>query len=284
MTLKSAKYQRFAATEVIKEKDLVIGRAGSRDLKGDLYCPPATDQPHPALVIVHGGGWRKGSPNGVRGFGEFLSHAGFVCLCPDYRLSGEAHWPAQIEDIKCAIRFLRSHHENLGLDPARIGITGDSAGGHLALMAAVASEFDGDGGFADEPSDVHAVGAMYGPVRIPEVRADGSQMDLLPIDATAEDYASACPIHYDLSSFPPCLLIHGVDDPAVPIDGTLELHRKLIGLNRTVELHTFAGEGHAFDRRSSKYSTMVDILDATSIIGPTVIQLIAHFFSKYLAP
>lgn len=279
----SPNYDLLPTAEICQQDDVVIGRAGNRDLTGNIYLPPIIDEPRPALVIVHGGGWRKGSPRGVSGFGEFLSRAGFVCLCPAYRLSGEAHWPAQIEDVKCAIRFLRANHQQFGLDQERIGITGDSAGGHLALMAAVKSEFEGSGGHNDQASHVKAVGSMYGPVRARKVRADGSRMELLKPDASDADYALAGPINYDLSDFPPCLLIHGADDPAVPLSGTLDLYAKLLDLGRTVELHSFAGEGHAFDRRSSAQERMVDILDPSSISGPTVIRLIARFFSKYLS-
>ena len=270
------------AEEISQQENLVIGRAGNRDLVGTLYVPPCIQQSRPAMVIVHGGGWRKGSPRGVSGFGEFLSRAGFVCLCPSYRLSGEAHWPAQIEDVKCAIRYLKTNWKQFGLDTERVGITGDSAGGHLALMAAVDTIFEGSGGHMDVSSTVKAVGAMYGPVRVRETRANGSLLGLLKPTATVADYSSASPIDYDLTEFPPCLLIHGADDPAVPLSGTLEFYAKLVELGRTVELHSFAGEGHAFDRRSSTQERMVDILDPSSISGPTVIRLIARFFMKYL--
>ncbi|MCY3859545.1 MAG: alpha/beta hydrolase [Gammaproteobacteria bacterium] len=268
--------------EISQQENVVIGSAGNRDLIGTLYIPPRIQESRPAMVIVHGGGWRKGSTRGVSGFGEFLSRAGFVCLCPSYRLSGEAHWPAQIEDVKCAIRYLKVNKKQFGLDKDRVGITGDSAGGHLALMAAVHSDFEGSGGHIAASSNVKAVGAMYGPVRVRKTRADGSPLGLLDPTATDTEYASASPIHYDLTEFPPCLLIHGADDPAVPLSGTLEFYTKLVELGRTVELHSFAGEGHAFDRRSSTQERMVDILDPSSISGPTVIRLLTRFFKKYL--
>ena len=270
------------ADQINQQEDVVIGSVGNRDLTGTLYLPPIIQELRPAIVIVHGGGWRKGSPRGVAGFGNFLSRAGFVCLCPAYRLSGEAHWPAQIEDVKCAIRYLKANRTQFGLDRERVGITGDSAGGHLALMAAVNAKFPEVGGHFEETSEVKAVGAMYGPVRVRKTRADGSPLGLLTPTATDADYVGASPIHYDLTEFPPCLLIHGADDPAVPLSGTLELYAKLVELGRTVELHSFAGEGHAFDRRSSTQQRMVDILDPSSISGPTVIRLIARFFSKFL--
>lgn len=274
--------QLATAESIERRENAVIGKAGDRALTGNLYLPVVENEPRPALVIVHGGGWRKGSARGVRGFGEYLSRSGFVCLCPDYRLSGEAHWPAQVEDVKCAIRYLKAHREVLGLDPFRVGCLGDSAGGHLALMAATDTSFEGSGGFCEQESSIKAVGAMYGPVRANKRRADGSPIGLLAPNATETDYKNASPINYRLVDFPPCLLIHGVDDPAVPLAGTLELHAKLVSLNRTVELHTFAGEGHAFDRRSSTQEGMVDILDPSSINGPLVAKLIARFFKRYL--
>ncbi len=270
-----------AASPAVRE-GIVVGRAGARDLTADLYLPDVGDAPRPALVVVHGGGWRKGSPRGVRGFGELLSRAGFVCLCPAYRLSGEAHWPAQIEDVKCAIRFLRAAAGELGVDPRRVGVTGDSAGGHLALMAAVRSGFEGAGGHLAHSSEVAAVGALYGPVRVRRTRADGAPLGLMSPDATAEDYARASPVCHDLATFPPCLLIHGAEDAAVPLEGTMELHAKLAGLGRTVELHVFAGEGHAFDRRSATREGMVDVADPSSVCGPAVVALVARFFGKFL--
>ena len=102
---------------VAVHKSVVVGKAGNRDLLGDLYVPTVTAELRPAIVVVHGGGWRKGRPESVRGFGELLGQAGFVCLLASYRLLMEASWPAQIEDVKCAIRFLRASADSLGWIP-----------------------------------------------------------------------------------------------------------------------------------------------------------------------
>ena len=263
-------------------EDAVIGRAGTRNLTGNLFIPPKGAELRPAMVIVHGGGWARGSPRGVRGFGERLSQLGFVCLCPSYRLSGEAHWPAQIEDVKCAIRYLKADCDALGVDPERVGVTGDSAGGHLALMAAATSDSEGAGGHDGFSSEVKAVGSMYGPTRARRNNASGNPIGLLPPEANAQDYDRASPVCYDLDNFPPCLLIHGAEDPAVPLADTIDLYTKLSGLGRAVELHVFAGEGHAFDRRSTTRDGMVDVADPSSVYGQTVLRLIEHFFSKYL--
>ena len=268
---------------VAVHKSVVVGKAGDRDLLGDLYVPTVAVGLRPAVVVVHGGGWRKGRPESVRGFGELLGQAGFVCLLADYRLMMEASWPAQIEDVKCAIRFLRASADSLGVDPERIGIVGDSAGGHLALMAAVSSPFEGNGGHAEYSSAIAAVASMYGTTRIRFDGARPNHVALMGEHADDADYDGASPITYDLSGFPPCLFIHGVEDHTVPVADSLDFHDKLKRLGRPVDLHLFSGVGHAFDRKTPKSGArMVDIADPKSVYGRTVVQIIALFFRKYL--
>jgi acetyl esterase/lipase len=268
-----------STTDAISIREgIVIGRAGDRDLLGDVYLPSDDAKARPAIVVVHGGGWRKGSRTSVKGFGVLLSQAGFVCLCVDYRLIGEALWPAQIEDIKCAVRFLKANQDELGVDPDRIGVNGDSAGGHLALMAGVTSDFEGAGGHEEFSSDVKAVSSMYGPSTI----QGGSAASLIGEYASQENRDAASPLAYDLKNFPPCLLMHGVEDQGVPLTETTDFYQKLMQSNRIAELHLFAGEGHAFDRQSSTKEKMVDIADPSSVCGEIVIELIRWFFSKYL--
>ncbi len=187
---------------VVLRKGVVVGKAGGRSLLGDLYTPTVAAALRPAVVVVHGGGWRRGRPESVRGFGELLGQAGFICLLAPYRLAMEAPWPAQIEDVKCDIRFLRASSDSLAVDPDRIGVLGDSAGGHLALMAAVSSPFEGNGGHAEYSSAVAAVGSMYGPTR---VRFDGTRPNhvaLIGERAKETDYDRAGPIAYDLGCYP----------------------------------------------------------------------------------
>ena len=271
------------ADQISVQESVVIGNAGTRDLTGDLYVPPPEDDLRPAIVVLHGGGWWKGASRSVRGFGELLSRAGFVCLCVSYRLSGESQWPAQIEDVKCSVRYLKACHQELGVDPDRIGVTGDSAGGHLALMAAVPSDFDGVGGHQAHSSEVKAVGAMYSPTQLRRQQSNAASTRLLGPNAGDDDYRRASPICYDLTNFPPCLLIHGSEDPGVPLTQTTAFYEKLSQLGRSVELHIFSGEGHAFDRQSTTKDGMVDVADPSSVYGTTVVGLIALFFAKYLS-
>ena len=183
--------------------------------------------------------------------------------------------------MKCAIRFLRASADSLRVDPERIGIVGDSAGGHLALMAAVSCTFEGTSGHAAHSSTVAAVGSMYGPTRIDPERAN--HVALMGTRANEEDYDRASPITYDLNDFPPCLLIHGVEDEPVPVSNSVDFNDRLKRLGRPVDLHLFSGVGHAFDRQTFKEGArMVDIADPKSVYGRTVVQIIALFFQKYL--
>ena len=137
--------------------DVVIGKAGDRELLADLFLPSENDSKKPAIVVIHGGGWMEGDKTQLRGYGILLSRMGFVCLCASYRLSQEAKWPSHIEDIKCAIRYLKANAEELNIDPDRIGVTGNSAGGHLALMCASNDDnFEGKGGNLEFDSKVKA--------------------------------------------------------------------------------------------------------------------------------
>ena len=100
--------------EVLIKDDIVIGRAGERDLKADLFLPPESTSNSKAIVIVHGGGWREGSKEQLRGYGILLSREGFVCLCAEYRLSQEEKWPAQMHwpNVDCLESVILNHEVN----------------------------------------------------------------------------------------------------------------------------------------------------------------------------
>ena len=178
--------------------DLLIGKAGSRDLLGDLFLPPENDPKKPAIVVIHGGGWMEGDKTQLRGYGILLSRMGFVCLCASYRLSQEAKWPSHIEDVKCAIRYLKANAKEFGIDPDRIGVTGNSAGGHLALMCASNdSNLEGQGGNQGFDSKIKAICAVYPPTLVREEVPEGkfnAFAFMMGEEATSEDYIKASPI------------------------------------------------------------------------------------------
>ena len=116
--------------------DVMFARYGDRTLEMDIYRPKDSWETLPAIVCIHGGGWNKGGKIHFKNVAQSLAAKGYVTASIDYRLSGEAPFPVHIHDCKAAVRFLRANAQKYGIDPARIGATGSSAGGHLAALLA----------------------------------------------------------------------------------------------------------------------------------------------------
>ena len=118
------------------QRDVEYGQAGDRQLKLDIIRPKdASVSPRPAIVFIHGGGWRRGDKaGGIRRLAMFAASGDYFCASVGYRLTDEATWPAQIHDCKAAIRFLKAKADEYNIDPKRIGVWGTSAGGHLVSM------------------------------------------------------------------------------------------------------------------------------------------------------
>ena len=256
-------------------EDVLIGKAGNRDLRGDTFLPPKEEKNRPAILVVHGGGWLEGDKTQLRGYGILLSRLGFVCMCNSYRLSSEAIWPAQLQDVNCAIRYLRANADQLGVDPERIGITGNSAGGHLSLMAAAkgfGEEFEGEGGNNHVTSEVKAVCAIYPPTTIKNLAhvdpLENAFLKLMGKDTKQPEYDKASPLNYVTDDFPPTMLIHGSSDSVVKLEESTVFYQALIAAKIPAELHIFSEEEHAFD--------------GAAPYGRAVADLQGLFFTKYL--
>ena len=213
----------------------------------------------PVVVWIHGGGWRGGSRESGIGRLIPLARRGYFGASIEYRLSGEATFPAQIEDCKAAIRFLRSRARDYGIDPGRIGVWGSSAGGHLAAMLGTSGEveeLEGEGGSPGESSRVQAVCDFFGPTDLLRMNEQGSRMDhnaadspesLLiggPIQRLPEQAARANPITYVSPDDPPFLIVHGDRDMLVPLGQSELLRDALQEEGVPVSLHVVEGGGH----------------------------------------
>ena len=110
---------------VTVEENVVFATGGGRDLHCDVFLPPEAGTERTAILLVHGGGWLQGDRSQLRGYGILLARYGFVCVASEYRLSGEAVWPAQIHDVKAALRWVRANAEHYGIDPDRIAVSGN---------------------------------------------------------------------------------------------------------------------------------------------------------------
>lgn len=250
--------------------DVIVAEpVGYRPLLLDLFRPAAaTDAP--VVIWIHGGGWRFGtnkreSPELVRGrIGEKILAAGYALARVTYRLSGEAIFPAQLHDIKAAVRWLRHHATELGLDPARIAVWGESAGAHLAALAALtgdAVELAGAEGIVGVSDAVQAGVLWYTPANFLTMAAQNhpqgtedhdapesaeSQLIGGPVRELPDEAAAASPVTYVTADGPPLLLVHGDDDRIVPEAQSRELHERLLALGAQVELEIVPGADHCF--------------------------------------
>lgn len=234
------------ADRVAIEEAVVFGVGGGRDLACDVYTPPGGAENAPAVLIIHGGGWRSGDRSQLRGYALRLARAGYVCVASEYRLTPESPWPAQIHDVKAALRWMRANATELGLDPARIAVEGNSAGAHLALLVAGTegvAEFEGEGGNPGVSTDVSVAIGIYAPTDF--IISGGGR---ILVGDQGEDVArAASPISYVNGDFPPTLLIHGNGDETVAPEQSELMYRALLAAGVPAELHMYADQPHAFD-------------------------------------
>jgi acetyl esterase/lipase len=261
--------------------DLEFAAPNGKPLLLDLYLPVGVDKPLPVIVWLHGGGWRNGDRKLGPDFRVRFAERGYAMASIEYRLSGEALFPAQIYDVKAAIRWLRSVANQYGLDSGHIGLWGSSAGGHLAALAGTTGEGILENlelGCADFSSDVQAVVDGYGPTDFLQMDAyinkeiavsmdpesellhpphrhealDSPESQLLgaPIRSVPHLVKEANPITYVTSGLPPFLLMHGLSDTAVAAHQSELLYEALIAKGNEATLCLIDGLGHAFFNRN----------------------------------
>lgn len=246
------------AAELRTTRDIEYARAGDVSLKLDLYVPEAS-QPPPVVVWVHGGAWRSGSKKETPLMP--LTERGFAVASVEYRLSPVAPFPAQIHDLKAAIRYLRASAAKNGIDGTRIAIAGGSAGGHLAALVGVTNgskEHEGDIGEHDTTSsDMQAIISFYGASNLTTILAQSTPHGLSvrepalallfggkPADRL-ELARLASPVFFVDARDPPLLTYHGDQDPQMPINQAHELvgAYKKLGLPATLEVVYGGGHG-----------------------------------------
>jgi acetyl esterase/lipase len=175
------------------------------------------------------------------GYGIALGRAGYTSLACEYRLAGESFWPAQLDDVLTAFDFFHAEAKSLGLSPSKLAVSGNSAGGCLALLVA-----------GRRPNAVAAAVAFYPPVDFlgddTKSKVDIRDMRyLVGEDVTEEKLAAMGPINFVNSSFPPTLLLHGNRDERVHWKESARMYEKLIDAGAGAELHIFDGLEHSFD-------------------------------------
>jgi len=248
------------------ENDVVFGTGGSRSLTCDIYHPPSEQKGRPSVLIIHGGAWLSGDKSQLRYYGIQMARYGFVGVACEYRLSGEAHWPAQIHDVKAALRWMRANANQLCIDADKICVTGNSAGAHLALMLGCNSdELEGKGGNMDVSSKCAAISAVYPPTQV-HFGKNEAENQLLGNGGNENTAIQASPMSYANKNFPPTILIHGNADQVVPCSESFNMYHSLKKTGADVELHVFDGAPHAFD--------------ALAEFARPCVQLITLFFDR----
>lgn len=216
----------------------------------------ARDQ-RPAVMLIHGGGWREGRAGQLSRYALDLAAAGFVAVEANYRLSGEATFPAALTDVKAAVRWLRANAAGCGVDPGRVAVAGHSAGAHLAALASVTADerFEPNGaGVPNTPSRVDAVVGASGVYDFE--RATDDEMVAQFLGGTAEErpdrYREASPVTY-AGAAPPTLLLHGTADGVVPPAQSGRYRDALAAAGVETNLFRAAGGDHVFLHGSGWY-------------------------------
>ncbi|WP_052226826.1 alpha/beta hydrolase [Microbacterium mangrovi] len=243
-------------TDRRRVRDSLVARLdGCRPLHIDVDIPLSAEAV-PVVAWIHGGAWQWGSnklhdgPVPSPQIREQLVEAGIAFAAIDYRLSGEAGWPVPLQDVKAGIRWLRQYAAQLNIDPDRVAVWGESAGGHLAALVATTAgvaAFEGDHGATDQPSEVIACVNWYGPGELgPLLTGPAAEpaMLLLGLDASLADEASPRS-HVDEASAP-MLLIHGSDDSIIPSVLSERLAAEYQRAGALADVRIVTGAGHAF--------------------------------------
>ena len=263
-------------------KDVVYCTIDDVALKMDVYYPERASSTWAGVMYVHGGGWVSGDKTRGAGIEEVpaLVEAGFLVAAVNYRLAPDYSFPAMIEDLRCAVRYLRAHAAELNLDPQRIGAFGTSAGGHLVALMGTAGDMTAwdVGEYLGQSSRVQAVVDYFGPTDLtdPEYL---DQVDWLHLkamgarDAHDPALAIASPVTYVTPDDPPFLIMHGERDNAVALTHSTKLHAYLQQAGVPSRLVIVLNGGHGFAQAGE------EPMDPSR---EEIIQLTVNFFLEEL--
>jgi acetyl esterase/lipase len=257
------------SAELQSDRNVVYAEVDGVKLKMDIVRPK-TSGPHPTAVGFHGGAWKHGSKDdlsrvpdesldfggtGNRSLLDVIAEHGYVAVSVQYRLAPKHKWPAQIEDAKTAIRFLRENAKKYDINPDKIGAFGFSAGGHLAALLGTVTKDAGLEGtlYPEQSSAVQCVVDYFGPTDMslftaaPGIEA-GFMVPLLGarIAAKPQVYKEASPLYHVKKTNSPFLIVHGTADVIVPIIHSERFHDKLVAAGVSSKMIPIKGKGHGW--------------------------------------
>ncbi|WP_422926722.1 alpha/beta hydrolase fold domain-containing protein [Singulisphaera sp. PoT] len=221
---------------VSADYDVVYSKPGASELKLDIAWPSDGKGPYPAVLVIHGGAWRTGKKDHMRGMLTEFASRGYVAISPQYRFCPQEPFPAQVHDVKAAVRWVKSHASEYKIDPEHVGAVGFSAGGHLALMLGVTGPQDGlegDAAASDPITKIQAVVNYFGPTDLAASDIPGESQPLVrdflggkPSDKP-DLAAKASPLTFVTKDDAPILTFHGTKDAVVPVTQATKLSEKL---------------------------------------------------------
>ncbi|HEV3137596.1 MAG TPA: alpha/beta hydrolase, partial [Pirellulales bacterium] len=244
------------ASDVDFEQGIEYSNPDNQHLQLNLARPKEKNGPLPAVICIHGGGFRAGNRDRWNKLCQQLAERGYVAATVSYRLAPKYPFPAAVHDVKAAVRFLRAGASKYGIDPAAIATVGDSAGGTLAQLLGVTagvSELEGDGGHADQSSAVACVVNYYGAsdfTKSYDKSVDAA--DVLPLFLGGDlaharrRHILASPLYWVTPLSAPTLLLHGTKDPYVAFEQATWIHDRLKAAEVEVQLIELKDAGHGF--------------------------------------
>lgn len=259
-----------------EELDVKYGEAGGQPLLLDVFRPEQQQGKLPVVVYVHGGGWSGGNKNDFRSGARGLAKAGYVTFTIGYRLvrtndvNNITRWPAQIDDVQRAIRWIRSKADEYQLDPDKIGAVGASAGGHLvSLLGTIDTRDNSDKALAKYSSKVQCVINIFGPADLtddftkkvsagPMVQTLVDNLMVKPKATNLDLYKQASPLFQVNAKSAPFIHFHGTVDPLVPLEQSKRLDAALKKAGVESTLVIFEGEGHGFKKPENVQKFIVD--------------------------
>ena len=241
---------------VVFERNIEFANPDDQHLLLNMARPKDGIGPFPAVLCIHGGGFRAGNREGHNKRCVALAQEGFVAVTVEYRLAPKYQFPAAVYDVKAAVRWLRANAARYHIDAEHIGVTGDSAGGHLAYFLGVTGgvkQFEGDDGNAGFSSRVSCVVSYYGPTDF--TQSYGKSVDaaqVLPLffggdlDQARQKHIVGSPLNWVTPEAAPTLIIHGTDDKYVAYEQAGWIRDRLAACGVEVDLLTLPGAGHGF--------------------------------------
>jgi acetyl esterase/lipase len=272
-TQKPAAESEPAEFSVQVREDVIYGRVGERDLLLDAFVPQV-EGPVPAVIVIHGGAWRSGSRRQLRGYADSLAKRGMACFAIDYRLAPDHKFPAQIDDCRTAVRWVRRNAAEYKVDAARLGAIGYSAGGHLAaLLGTTGKPPEEDPEKLD--TRLQAIVAGGAPTEF-RLMPDGGKWAKYWMGGdqkeVPEKFEAASPTAFVDEKDPPFFFFNGTDDTLVPLVWSMACHTALRGAGVRSEVYRIEGAGHmeaALNREALRRS--VSFL-ATELQAPSAKQ------------